>query len=323
MKKLLFLFSLLFFFSLQAHMYHHDVKTRENSLIWEEENVPCFDELMLSFNGTRPEEGDFEFYISVKDQTWSEELLYTTWGQSGQKSYDKRSTAYPCHVYQDGFNVLEGKKAKGFKIRVSSKQGTLQSLSSLHVYTNSDFTLKEKPCTLPGMSTLNISGLSQMMLNHTRNQHLCSPTSTTAAIRYLTRDERLDPVFFADHILDEGFNIYGNWVFAVAEASTYLGSSWYAYVDRLNGFEKIVHQIQNEIPVVVSITGPLIGGALPYLKGHLMVVIGYDEAHQQVMCMDPAFQTKEQALTTYPLKDFMQAWNRKGRVAYIFSRINR
>lgn len=319
-KIYLTFFSFLFLIttSAQAKMYHHSINTQQFIYEWQEENNEPFDELILSFNGLRPIKGEYQFYISLKGDNWSQELLYATWSSHGQETYDKRAGNAPVQVYQDGINVLEGKKATGFKIKVVSTESNLENLFHLHAYTNSDFTKEEKVSSLMGSLSLEVKGLSQMTLNHVKYQNLCSPTSTTAALRFLTKNDSIDPCQFAQNVLDQGFDIYGNWIFATAEAFTYLGSTWNAWVERLKGFEDIVEQLNKHIPVVISMKGPLKGSALPYLKGHLIAIIGYDEKNDKVLCMDPAFNTTEETKTSYDLKDFMEAWNRRGRVAYIF-----
>jgi len=37
--------------------------------------------------------------------------------------------------------------------------------------------------------------------------------------------------------------------------------------------------------------------------------------------MDPAFSTDAATHVTYDFSDFIQAWNRRGRIAYVFSRL--
>jgi hypothetical protein len=39
--------------------------------------------------------------------------------------------------------------------------------------------------------------------------------------------------------------------------------------------------------------------------------------------MDPAFPADHQTHVRYPLPEFLEAWNRRGRVAYIFTQIQR
>ncbi len=315
MKKVYSLFCLLCIVNvLNAEMRH----THRHTDLWTEENLFPFDELMLSWNGNRPSNGKFLFYISVKTEDWSPWLLYASWGSEGQSSYQAEAEGFPAKVFQDALEMTQGVKATAFKVKVIAEDASKEDIHHLHVYTNGDkaSTQESNPSTTV---LLKVPGLSQMALSHERRQDLCSPTSTTAVTRYLSHNPEIDPVAFADDVWDSGFDIYGNWVFSVAQASTYLGKEGRCWVERLSGFDAIHQSLSRGFPVVVSVRGPLPGSASPYAKGHLLAVIGYDAANQKVLVMDPAFPSDDQTHTSYALSDFMQAWARRGNVAYFFT----
>jgi hypothetical protein len=303
---------------LHANMFH----TNNIQEQWREENIPPFDELMISWNGNRPNSGNFLFYVSVKIRDWSPWLLYATWGSDGQSSFNNTSPNAPIKVFQDALEVLEGKKATGFQIKIVPEgNASLDGLHKLHVYTNSDQAkeaVQKMHYSLPAY--IQVPGLSQMTLNHIRHMHLCSPTSSTAVTRYLSDKYTIDPLHFAQNVWDKGFDIFGNWVFNVAQAATELGPQWSCWVERLSGFDEIYQRLHQGTPVVVSVRGPLPGSASPYVEGHLIAVIGYDPSQEKVICMDPAFPSDDQTHVNYGLPDFIQAWNRRGRVAYIFGK---
>lgn len=304
---------------LDAYMAHQEKPIMPE---WKEENLNPFDELMISWNAVRPIEGKFLFYVSVKTDEWSPWLLYASWGSEGQSSFLSTTEEAPVRVYQDALEVLEEKKATAFQIKIVAEEGShLSNIHGLHVYTNSDKPngIQKADSSLASIC-LKVPGLSQMSLNHIRHADLCSPTSTTAIIRYLSNDYTIDPLSFAQQIWDSGFDIFGNWVFNVAEASSHLGNKWQCWVERLSGFNEIHSYIKRGTPVVVSIRGPLMGSALPYAKGHLLAVVGYDALNQRVICMDPAFPTDKETHISYSLSDFVQAWNRRGNVAYVFTK---
>jgi hypothetical protein len=284
------------------------------------EEIPPFNELMFSWNAKRPSDGKYLFYVRVKLDEWSPWLLYASWGSDGQIGYLNTTTDAPVRVYQDAVEVLEEKKATGFQIKVVPEgTASVGDVYSLHVYTNSD--QLQEPQQMHGDASaicLPLKGLSQITLDHARHMDLCSPTSTAAVVRYLTEGKAVDPLQFAQSAWDGGFDIYGNWVFNVAQASAELGPTWSCWVERLHGFGNIYTRLQQGTPVVVSVRGPLTGSALPYAKGHLLVVIGYDPLQQKVICMDPAFSSDDQTQVSYDFSEFIQAWCRRGRVAYIF-----
>lgn len=312
MMRWLMSFFCLLGLNVEAVMHHCEDFRGE----WREENVAPFDELMLSWNSPRPKQGQYQIYVSVQMGDWSPWLLYATWGSEGQMSYLNTLSEMPVRAYQDAIEVMEGKKATGFRVKI---EGEIDPTTSLHVYTNGD-RAPEPQSMLAGAASIHlpVGGISQMALNHVRNKDLCSPTSTTAVVRYLSNDFCIDPCQFALRSWDSGFDIFGHWVFNVAQAAAELGPSWKAWVERLSGFEAIYRHLQQGAPVVVSVRGPLAGSAAPYAKGHLMAVIGYDADHQKVLCMDPAFPADDQTHAQYDLQDFVQAWNRRGRVAYVF-----
>lgn len=303
--------------NLEGYMVHQNAPIKQE---WQEEGLSPFDELMVSWNAVRPIDGTFHFYVSVKTDEWSPWLLYASWGSDGQSSFLSKAEGAPTRVYQDALEVLEGKRATGFQVKIATEGGArLSDIHSVHVYTNGDKP-KEVQKTDPFLTStyLKVPGLSQMSLNHSRYTDLCSPTSTTAVARFLSNDYAIDPLLFAQHVWDSGFDIFGNWVFNVAQASVHLGDRWDCWVERLQGFNDIHDYMKHGTPVIASVRGPLPGSALPYATGHLLAVIGYDSSNQKVICMDPAFPRDLETQVSYDLYDFIQAWNRRGNVAYVF-----
>jgi hypothetical protein len=306
-------------FSLEAYMVHQRFPIEQE---WEEENLTPFDELIISWNALRPVEGKFLFYVSVKINKWSPWLLYAAWGSQGQSSFISTTQIAPVRVYQNALEVVGGKKATAFKIKIIAEGcAALTNIQAVHVYTNGDRTRElQQPVSCSTSIYLPVSGLSQMSVNHPRHAALCSPVSTLAVIYYLSNNYAVDPRCFAQNIWDAGFDIFGNWVFNAAQASIHLGFGWDVWIERLDGFDNVCHYLTQGAPVVVSVRSPLPGGARYYAKGHLIDVIGYDALHQKVICMDPAFPTNSQTHVSYDLSDFTKAWSRRGNVAIVFSK---
>jgi len=286
---------------------------------WKEEGLAPFSELMMTWNAKRPLNGKYLFYAGVITDKWSPWLLYASWGSDGQASCNNTVEVASVKVYQDAFEVLGEQKATGFQIKVATEgDASLDQIYGLHVYTNSEKPQESISSFLP--VCLEVKGLSQMTLDHVRHKHLCSATSTMAVVRYLSKNGEIDPVSFAQKVWDGGFDIFGNWVFSVAQAATELGPSWDCWVERLGGFEEIYRRLQSGTPVVVSVRSPLPGSAQTYPKGHLIAVIGFEPKEKKVVCMDPAFPTDDQTRAYYHLSDFLEAWERRGRISYVFSK---
>jgi len=281
---------------------YHSLKTEE----FHRENIPAFNEMIVSWNGERRAEN--KIFIRVKLEDWSPWFLYATWGQGSQVSFRKKEGF--LEVDQDILQVTEGKKATGFHIKADHPL-------RLHVYTNG---AKEPIAqTMDRPIFLEVPGLSQIALNHPRSTSLCSPTSLTAVLRALSK-KQMEPIRVAERVWDQGFDIFGNWVLNVAEGWTHLGPSWSTWVERLTGFSDIYRRLILGTPVIVSVRGPLPGSAGAYEAGHLIVVSGYDPKTQEVHCMDPAFASDDCTHVRYQLEHFMASWERRGKVAYIFEK---
>jgi hypothetical protein len=65
------------------------------------------------------------------------------------------------------------------------------------------------------------------------------------------------------------------------------------------------------------VRGAIADAPQEYANGHLLVVVGYDAVDHAIICHDPAALTHEDTLKKYDLQDFVQAWERSRRLAYI------
>jgi len=321
MKNLFITFFFLFSASLNAsEIYARTLlNINDSELVWEEKCSVPFDEMIVSWSSSRPEKGNILIQLSVRlpETEWSDWYDYAFWGYSEQHSY--KHNAANLKVFQDALEILNGKKAIGFRIRVIAQEGaklngfrTLYAcLTDLKSHTVKVGERKDAQPLLP------VQGLSQMALKDDLSKRICSATSTTAVLRYL-KPERYNPVDFANKVYDTAFDIYGNWVLNTAQAASMLDWPWHCFVCRLTSFDDIIASLEKGQPVVLSIRGPLNGSALPYESGHLVVVRGYDSINRKVHCMDPAFPTDDQTLVQYDLEDFVAAWKRRNGVAYLF-----
>jgi len=311
-------------FSSQLYHCHLENFQSNQALIeWQEECPILFSELIVSWNALRPLKGEYAIYVCLKTDDWSSWLLYAIWGGNGQKSFSAKSQDSYVQVYQDAVETLDQRKARAFKIRVEALEGAdLRQFHSLHACTTD---LQALNCcsqvNADASISLKVAGISQMTLQHQRCKDMCSPTSTTAVVRYLKSDPLINPVEFARLAHDDGFDIYGNWVFNVAQAYTYLGRKWQCFVARLSGFDDIYKNLSEGTPVVISIRGPLKGSPLLYKSGHLIAIIGFDSETNEVLCMDPAFSSDENTIVRYALDDLMKAWGRRLNIAYMFNQL--
>jgi hypothetical protein len=303
------------------HYYPSQKEKGEKCFIWQLENIPAFNELLISWNAQRPQEGAYSIQVSILTMHWSEWLNYALWGQDIQHTYKNVDDHSCARVSLSAVSTMNKQKAYGFRIRVKVQdKASLKTFRALHVCaTDTSFHKVDDTYEKCEFISLDVPPISQMTILDKCKTRMCSPTSTTAVIRYLTKSS-LNPLIFADKSYDCAFDLYGNWVLNSAQAACELEGEWNCLVARFNTFDQIIKQLQKGYPVVTSIQGPLKGGALPYESGHLLVVKGFNPEEKKVLCMDPAFESDELTLVEYDLKDFVQAWNKRLGLSYIFFR---
>ncbi len=299
------------------------VDEQHNVLTFNKMNVPSFTQLVLSWNATRPSQGYFDFWAQAHNATkneWGSWHKMMEWGADVQRSFLSAScfSSKYLHVRLE----MNKEYADGFRIKVKAHEGAnLTDLKAIFVCL-SDFTKfkaeepKQYQELLPSVMVQNVPKHSQFMLDHPRNNGLCSPTSCTMLVSYLT-GEPINPIGFAEHSYDKGLNAYGAWPFNVAHAYECCKGALFFTMARLHGFNVLHQRLQQGIPVVVSVRGYLAGAPKIYEKGHLLVVVGWDAQRQSVICHDPAFSKDSEVLCEYPIKSFLEAWERSHRLAYI------
>ncbi len=293
-------------------------KLSHNCIQCDIEAVSPFNELLLSWNATRPKVGDFLLSFRLKAAQLHDFMPYASWGVSGQKSF---TVEVPSIVVKQDTIVLREGLASGFSVKVEAHNGA--DIKNVHALISS-YTDHTKHCIKPfelpqDRLQLDLLTLSQRKVDHPRKNDLCSPTSTCALCSFLTK-KVLNPLSFATNIWDSTADIYGNWVFAIAEASHHLGDKWLAYVARLTSFEEIITNLKNDIPSIISVRGQLPGSPVAYTSGHLLVVTGFDGFTNKIFCMDPAFHNESEASVAYDANDLFAAWKLRGGIAYIFKK---
>jgi hypothetical protein len=294
---------------------HTSVSCATNQWTWEQRTQEPFDELILSWNGFRPNVGFWEFSVSLWQNGWSPWLKYAEWGAGRQKTFRTHSSV--AHTDQD---IVKPKAGSCTALRIQGVGCEGADLSQLHGITvalsNTHLPLKELTKDFSAAYLTEVPLQSQMILPHPRCHDLCSPTATSAAINFLRKTDAIDPIRFSDAVRDHEFDIYGNWVLNTAAAYDTLQGTHRTYVARLPSFSAALQQISRGLPVVVSIKGPLEGAPLPYANGHLMLLTGYDK--QRVFCMDPGYPNHASTKASYPLYAFLEAWGRRRNLAYLF-----
>jgi hypothetical protein len=293
---------------------------KRDSLVFSKLNVPLFNQLIFSWNAFKPTQGHFSFYTQVRDaktHKWHEWHKMVDWGNTIQQSYFSTGpvTKY-CHVRLE---VPHHKLADALRIKIISSSNADLSLLKALAVTLSDFTKFEliPPQTnLPSIEIQGIPQQSQMILDHLRAEHMCSPTSCSMLVSYLSKST-ICPLNFAQNVYDKGLDSYGSWPFNTVHAYEQCKGKIFFHVTRLNSFADLYAKLKQSIPVVVSVRGPLAGAPREFKNGHLIVVIGWDQQSKKVICHDPAFDSNDKVTTRYDLDSFCQAWARSHHLAYL------
>ena len=334
MKRCMIFIALLSFFNLHAqsewswfykkYFTEFERSHYQKELIFSKMNVPEFTQLIFSWNAYRPRKGFYSFWLQVRDvstKQWYPWHKMIEWGDNIQKSYSSNRGAFStkgCHVRLELPLTHFG---DGFRVKVEAHgDADYRDLMMLGVCaSNMNAFSRESLSSITQLPSVQIKGLpriSQMALIHPRAEDLCSPTSLSMVMSYVKKMP-LDPAEFANSVYDQGLDIFGSWPFNTAAAFEACDGQALFSVKRLPSFLHLYQYLCNKIPVVVSVRGHLKGGAKVYHKGHLLVVIGWNQERKTVICHDPAFNNENRVLVEYELSPFLAAWNRSQNLAYI------
>ena len=152
-------------------------------------------------------------------------------------------------------------------------------------------------------------------------QNWCSPTCMTMVLEHWGVRVPEDPAvpYAAAHTYDHNYGGAGNWPFNTAYAARF---GLTAYVTRLRSLAEAELFTRAGIPLVVGVAfaADQLDGAGYGTKGHLMVLVGFDE-HGNPIVNDPAShreRSNDAVRTTYRRDQFLAAWQwRSSGIAYV------
>ena len=295
----------------------------KSEIIFSKNNLKKFTQLIFSWNAIRPTSGYLRFWVQAKDSKnniWSDWHKMFDWGHNIQRSHNIK------HIKDISYRhvrlEMENKTySNGFKVKVSAHNGAkLENLKYINVSVSNlnDFKLepiRSLDSLIKSIKIKNIPFQSQMVLRDEDADRMCSPTSMSMLVGYLLK-KKLDALGFARKSYDVGLDSYGSWPFNTAHAFEVCPEFNFKVV-RLNSFKDLYKNLTKNLPVVVSVRGKILGAAKVYENGHLILVIGYDAKKRKVICHDPAMPNSRKVLTAYGLADFLRAWERSRRLAYV------
>ncbi|MCL4229932.1 C39 family peptidase [Candidatus Dependentiae bacterium] len=296
-------------------------------LVFAKAGIAPFSQLVFSWNAVRPSHGHFSFLVQVRNNktgVWGSWHKMFDWGASIQRSYYSASDGC-AHYVHVRLEVDKTQLADAFRIKIEAHDGAHLSSVRCCTVNVSDLThfateVNNSFSHLSSVYVAHVPRLSQMVLNHVRASELCSPTSSSMVASYIS-DRGIDPVEFAQRSFDSGLNTYGSWPFNMACAYEYGNDYAHFFTTRCSSFSALHHYLERSIPVAVSVRGTLEGAPKSYPKGHLLVVVGYDAQSNEVICHDPACASHDATQMRYQLQDFLKAWERSRRLAYVAERI--
>jgi hypothetical protein len=280
-----------------------------------------FEQLIFSWNAQRPKRGMFIFWGRLHDRKtkqWLDWHKLATWGNHEQRTVSNARKKSKHHFVR--LEMDQPFLADGFEMHVQCKNGAkntdLQLLSvttahrtQLHHETNKDF------MHLPSIVLSGIPQISQKQLDHPDCDRACSPVAFFMLCSSLSA-QSLDINQFISGVYDDGLSVFGSWPCNIAHGFVALDGMYGFAVQRLHSFSTLHKYVERGTPVPVSIRGTLSGAPQPYPDGHFVLVVGYNADTQSVMCHDPAIDN-EDILIAYPLNDFLSAWERSCRLAYV------
>ena len=298
-----------------------DAAAPQNVLIFYQQKIPLFSQLLCAWNAVRPKKGHLSFFVQARNahtQRWGLWHKMAEWGDV-QRSHSSKSDGFSKNIHVR-FETEPYQLADAFRIKVVGALGaSIKNVRALAVTTANMHAFKsediKKTAKLDSVFVARVPSISQIALRHTESNKICSPVSCTMVTQHITK-RQFDPLRFAKNSYDKGLGIYGSWPFNMAHAFECGQGNYWFYHTRLNSFIDLHRQLKRGLPIAVSVRGTLPGAPRTFPHGHLLVVIGWDKQSQKVICHDPSAPEHHQVEKRYGLKDFIAAWERSRRLAY-------
>ena len=298
--------------------------SNNNYYVFVKEGTPIFTQLIFSWNAHRPKQGHYTFYVQSRNaltKQWTKNWIkMLEWGKDIQRSHCV-TTNPDANYYYVRLEELGSGKADAFKIKAECNDGaTFADMRLLNVcISNLENFFHEQEDNFNDLKSIEIRGIpkiSQFALGHEKQGSMCSTTSLAMLLNFLTKTD-IDPLDVAKHSYDHGLGAYGSWPFNTAHAFERCNRRYFK-VRRLPSFRDLHGCLSRGAPAVVSVRGSIPSAPQDYPNGHLVLVIGF--SNKKVICHDPAFPVLD-VRHEYELQDFLKAWERSHRLAYVVESI--
>lgn len=293
-----------------------------NDCIFTQKNIFPSTQVIVSWNALRPKHGYFTFWIQAHTQNnaWGKWHKMFQWGADATTQQSFLSASDGMTTYEHV--RLEAKKhlIDGFKIKVCAHDGAdIRNVYGVTCSCSNYKSFKAESAKnyeqLVSVQLARVPHQSQFLLKHEDARVMCSPTSLSTFLQYIT-NKPSNYLTSAQQVYDHGLRIYGSWPFNTAYANDYDRCHRYS-VQRLQCFYDIYQRLRQKKPTIVSVRGSLKGAPQTYKNGHLILVVGYDAVTKSVICHDPAIK-KDDIAIKYPLASFLHAWESSRRLTYLY-----
>lgn len=313
-----------------------------------------FEYMILSWNADTPEDSNVTVHGRVQvNGGWSKWLSWGTWSTSSYPDKDGK-TVMPgsaptpeqddsiAKVVTDELYVkgMSGETADAFQYRVMLNAGS-NSINKPYVRlmastVKNTLTGQAIPATVPANADelgeldqdLDVPTYSQAIRDPMISSSICSPTSVAMALGYFGHD--ISPEQSAWFANDYVGNMFGNWSFNVASATSFDLSGYVAYFIQEEGdpWLQVKEQIAAGNPVIVSVryqspqsteSYPVVEGVpISSTGGHLVLVRGFtwEDGVEYVIVNDSAAGDNEGVHRKYRADQFAAAWRKVAYVIY-------
>jgi uncharacterized protein YvpB len=313
-----------------------------------------FEYMILSWNADTPEDSNITIHGRVRvNGEWSKWLSWGTWSTSSYPDENGNLVlpgSAPGHEQEDSIAKVAidelyvkgrtGETADAFQYRLllnsGSKSGSKPSVRLFASTIRNTLTGQVIPAAVPANADklakldqdLDVPTYSQAVRDPMISSSICSPTSVAMALNYYGHE--ISPEQSAWFAHDYRANIFGNWSFNVASATSFDLSGYVAYFVQDEGGDpwlQVKEQIAAGNPVIVSVRYrspessepyPLVEGVpISSTGGHLVLVRGFtwEDGVEYVVVNDSAAGDNEGVHRKYRADQFAEAWIKK--VAYV------
>lgn len=273
-----------------------------------------FDELLVSWNVARPQDGAFTVEIAVKEDTG----VFSPWlevGVAGRVPGDRRRSIEYARgrIDVDWFRATGGSRFLAARARLRGADADCRLDRIAFCFTDRAGTTLASPRADFRPIDLKVPIASQQAAPESLRSRICSPTALSMVLAY--RGVALDPETLAARVHDAEHDVYGNWPRSIQVAYE---AGCPGFLTRFANWDEVNRAFSAGQPLIASIgvePGQLTGAPYERTTGHLVVLRGFDE-RGDVRVNDPA-APESSVGRVYARRELETVWMRRGGTAYV------